>query len=266
MPHRDTLYSAGIAGLPGALPPSWADDLDADFRVAFDAARSIPGGTAPRGPNRHYLAVHPEHVGHFVDLLTHPTITSVCTAVLGPDYQVIELGYDVPLPGAVDQPWHRDFPTPPATAQERRLTSLAFNIPTVDVRDGMAPFEVVPGTHWDNGADFEHGMFPTAAAAERYGARGLLRHPRRGDVSVRSGLTIHRGTANRTSRARAVLILGVVDAELALEPQSVHDLNVTRAYYESLPGSVAAHLRCTVVDTLRPIVQRHDIEGLLMGG
>ena len=38
-----------------------------------------------------------------------------------------------------------------------------------------------------------------------------------------------------------------------------------RAYWESLPERVRAHLSCPVVDELTPITQKHDIEGLVMG-
>ena len=41
---------------------------------------------------------------------------------------------------------------------------------------------------------------------------------------------------------------------------------MTRHYQQSLPAAVRAHLRCTVVDELQPIEQKHDIEGLMMGG
>jgi hypothetical protein len=44
-----------------------------------------------------------------------------------------------------------------------------------------------------------------------------------------------------------------------------HDTAVTRPYWESLPESVRRHLHCPVVDTLTPIVQKHTIEGLVMG-
>jgi hypothetical protein len=56
---------------------------------------------------------------------------------------------------------------PPATRGEGRLTSLAFNVPTVDVTPEMGPFEVAPGTHREPGEDFEHGMFPPRAAWSR---------------------------------------------------------------------------------------------------
>ena len=44
-----------------------------------------------------------------------------------------------------------------------------------------------------------------------------------------------------------------------------HDLAVTRRYWAALPQRVRDHLVCPVVDELAPIVQKHDIEGLVMG-
>jgi hypothetical protein len=40
---------------------------------------------------------------------------------------------------------------------------------------------------------------------------------------------------------------------------------VTKDYYAALPQSVRDRLVCRVVDTLVPITQKHDIEGLVMG-
>ncbi len=131
---------------------------------------SYAGGTVPRGPHRYYLAVHPQRIRGFLDLVTHPWVTHLSEAVLGPDYRIVELGFDVALPGAVDQPWHRDFAMPDETRYEGRLTSLAFNATTVDVSPDLAPFEIAPGTQWDTAEDFDHGMFPPRTAASRYGA------------------------------------------------------------------------------------------------
>ena len=260
------LYRDGIVGLPGCFAPAWADQLREDFEAAFAHARSYPEGTVNRGPNRFYFAVQPERIRGFVDVVTHPAITGLCTQVLGPDYLIVEVGFDVPLPGAVDQPWHRDFRTPPVTASTGRLTSLAFNLTTVDVTPDLAPFEIAPGTQFDDGSDFEHGMFPRPEAYGRYQERASRRYPRRGDVSARTGLTIHRGTQNHSDRTRAVLILGMVTGNTDPSEIEVHDLVVTRRYFDTLPEAVRAHLRCTVVEELTPIVQKHDIEGLMMGG
>lgn len=261
---KDALYRDGIVSFPGCFTPQWADQLHEDFLAAFAAARGYPGGTIGRGPQRHYFAVPPERVRGFSALVSHPAITALSSAVLGPDFEVVELAFDVPLPGAVNQPWHRDFAMPPETAADGRLSSLAFNITTVDVTPDMAPFEIAPRTHWDNGDDFEHGMFPPPSANARYDALGTRRYPRRGDVSARTGLAIHRGTANLSDRARGVLIVGVVSPEV--DTSAAHDLVLTEAYHNRLPHHVRSHLRCSVVDQLRPLIQRHDIEGLMMGG
>ena len=264
--QRAGLYRDGIISLPGCFEPSWADRLHEDFEAAFRLARSYPGGTISRGPERYYFAVHPEHIRGFVDLISHPAVARLCEYVLGADYEVVELGFDVPLVGAKNQPWHRDFPSPPATSQEGRLTSLAFNVTTVDVTRDLAPLEIALGTHFDDGSAFQHGMFPPPEAYGRYEALASRRYPRRGDVSARTGLTLHRGTENHSTLSRAVLILGVVASSVSPAETAVHDLQLTGAYYDSLPDMVRQHLRCTVVDKLEPIVQKHDIEGLMMGG
>lgn len=245
----------GIVAVPGAFPPEWADQLREDFDGAFAAAQAAPGGLIDRGPNRWYFAVHPEQLRGFVDLVTHPVVQGLSAAVLGADFRYVEVGFDVPLPGAADQPWHRDFPAPGDPA----LTSLAFNVTTVDVEPSMGPLEIAAGTHRDDGRDFVDGMFPPPALWPRYEALATRRHPRRGDLSARSGLAVHRGTANTSGRRRAVLILGATTAATATP---VHEIQVTRAWAATLPPGVLARLRCTVVDELEPIAQRHRIAGL----
>jgi hypothetical protein len=264
--QRAALYRDGIVSLPGCFEPSWADRLHEDFEAAFQIARTYARGTISRGPERYYFAVHPEQIRGFLDLVSHPAIAALNEYVLGADYEIVELGFDVPLAGAKDQPWHRDFPSPAETRNEGRLTSLAFNVTTVDVTPELAPFEIAPGTHFDDGSAFEHGMFPRPEVYGRYEALASRRYPRRGDVAARTGLTVHRGTENHSNRSRAVLILGVVASSVTPAETAVHDLLVTRGYYDSLPDLVRSHLRCTLVDELRPIVQKHDIEGLMMGG
>lgn len=259
----ERLYTDGIVARSGAFSAEWADRLGEDIMTIFREALESPGAAVGRGPNRYYVEIHPERLRGFVDLVTHPWVTAVCEGVLGPDYQIVEVGFDVPLPGAVNQPWHRDFPSPPATTRDRRLNSLAFNLTTVDVTPEMGPFEIAPGTQWDDSPDFEHGMFPPESHWPRYEALGRRKLTRRGDISARSALTIHRGTANRSDVPRPTLVLGV-DAPGAGNDER-HDLMVTRGYHAELPESLRAHLPCRVVDKLEPIQQRHTIEGLVMG-
>jgi len=255
------LYGDGIIGLKGAFSRQWVERMREDIEQLFAEARKVPGGALPRGPERFYVEVHPERIRGFVDIATHPWFIAVCEAVLGPDYKIVEVGFDIPFPGAADQPWHRDFPAPEATMKGRRLNSLAFNLTAVDTVVEMGPFEVAPGTQWDDLSGHPKGMFPPKELYPRYQKRMVQKLPQMGDISARSALTIHRGTANRSNQARPVLVVGV-DAPDATNAKH-HDLQITRGYAESLPPRVREHLTYRLVDKLEPIIQHHVIEGLL---
>lgn len=257
------IYGDGIIGLKGAFHRRLIEELGEDIASSYTAALARPGGAVGRGPMRHYVEIHPEDIRSFVEIVTHPWVVAVSAAILGPDYKIVEIGFDVPNPGSMDQPWHRDFPAPEETLKGRRLNSLAFNITTVDVLPDMGPFEIAPGTQWDDPSEFVHGMFPPRDHFGRYFRLAQQKMPRMGDISARSALTIHRGTANHSEQARPVLVLGV-DAPDARNSER-HDLQLTRAFHRQLPADLQRHLTCRLVDELEPIVQGHTIEGLMMG-
>lgn len=255
------LYGDGIIALKGAFPRPWVERMRGEIGALFEEARAVPGGALPRGPQRWYVEVHPERIGGFVDIATHSWFVAVCEAVLGPDYRIVEVGFDIPFPGAADQPWHRDFPAPEATLKGRRLNSLAFNLTAVDTRPEHGAFEIAPGTQWDDLSGCKDGMFPPKGWWPRYIARKSARLAQMGDITARSALTIHRGTANCSDEWRPVLVVGV-DAPDATNAGH-HDLQVTRAYLDSLPPRVRDHLTYRVADELKPVIQHHVIEGLL---
>lgn len=257
------LTSDGITGRKGAFARSFVATMAEDVEAAFVEARSRPGGAVGRGPNRWYVEVHPQQLRGFVELADHPWVRMVSEAVLGPDYRIVEVGFDTPFAGAVNQPWHRDFPMPAQTRDEHRLTSLAFNMTLVDTGEDMGPFEIALGTQWDRGEDFEHEMFPDRSTWARFEERAVRKYPQMGDISVRSALTIHRGTTNHSQKSRPVLVLGMDGPEA--DNAAHHDLAVTHEYWASLPQRVRDHLGCPIVAELTPITQKHDIEGLVMG-
>jgi Phytanoyl-CoA dioxygenase (PhyH) len=259
----ETLYRDGIVALKGAFSRDWVEQLREDMMTAFWAAIQRPGGAIGRGPRRWYVEVHPQDISGFLDLVTHPWVHGLSETIVGSDYQIVEIGFDVPFQGARNQPWHRDFPSPPDTYEQHRLTSLAFNMTGVDVTQDMGPFEIAPGTHYDDGRTWNHEMFPPKDEWPRFAERGVRKYPQMGDISARSALTIHRGTAHASPIARPVLVLGV-DAPAAGH-EALHYVVVTRDYFDALPESVARRLRCRIVDELVPIEQKHDIEGLVMG-
>jgi hypothetical protein len=262
--HLDALQKDGITGLKGGLSRAYVDQLREDMMSAFWEAIQRPGGAVGRGPRRWYVEAHPESFHGFVELITHPWICEMSEAVLGPDYEIVEVGLDVPFQGAKYQPWHRDFPSPRETYEDRRITSLAFNVTGVDVTPDMGPLEVAVGTQWDDGREWKHQMFPPEALWPRYAERAVRKYPQAGDISCRSALTLHRGTEHLSPVARPVLVLGV-DAPGAGHA-ALHDVMVTRAFHDALPPRARDHLVCRVVDTLEPITQKHEIEGLVMAG
>jgi hypothetical protein len=261
--HLETLYRDGVTALKGAFSREWVERMREDMMTAFWGAIQRPGGAVGRGPRRWYVEIHPQDFQGFIELVTHPWVTAMCEAVLGREYEIVEIGFDTPFQGAKYQPWHRDFPSPADTYEQHRITSLAFNLTGVDVTQDMGPFEIAHGTHWDDGREWPHQMFPPQSLWPRYAEWGVRKYPQMGDISCRSALTVHRGTEHLSPIARPVLVLGV-DAPGAGHA-ALHDLMVTQDYFDALPPSVRDHLICRVVETLVPVTQKHDIEGLVMG-
>ena len=261
--HIDVLYRDGIVAKKSAFPRDWVEQLREDMMTAFWEAIQRPGGAVGRGPRRWYVEVHPQAISGFADLVTHPWIQAMAEGVLGPEYQIVEIGFDTPFQGAKVQPWHRDFPSPKDSYEDHRITSLAINLTGVDVTEDMGPFEIAQGTQWDDGREWKAEMFPDPSLWPRFEERAVRKFPQMGDVSCRSALTVHRGTAHASPIARPVLVLGV-DAPGAGHA-ALHDMMVTEDFYSSLPQAVRDRLVCRVVDKLEPITQKHDIEGLVMG-
>jgi hypothetical protein len=262
--YTDALRKDGITALKGAFSREWVEQVREDMMSAFWEAIQRPGGAVGRGPRRWYVETHPQTFRGFVDLVTHPWLCAMCEAVLGPRYEIVEIGFDVPFQGAKYQPWHRDFPSPRETWHERRITSLAFNLTGVDVTPDMGPLEIALGTQWDDGREWKHQMFPPEPAWPRFVERSVRKYPQAGDISCRSALTLHRGTEHLSPIARPVLVLGV-DAPGAGHA-ALHDLMVTQDFYDGLPPRARDHLVCRVVDSLVPLTQKHEIEGLVMAG
>lgn len=275
-PLIKTIYRDGIAGIPNLFSVEWADALDEDLKKEFVAALSTRGGTAPRGWNRFYFEPYAERVRGFVDLVTHPAIVDLSVKMFGTEYKIVELGCDVPLPGAIDQPWHRDFPMPDET-REGRISSICLNVSSVDVEPDMGPFQIVPGTQFEPGDDFDGGMFPPESRYSEYERRMETKFARRGGVSIRSGLCLHRGSrsSNRSS-LRPVAIVGIVSPECGAvterlarpEDPNVPRVRVSQQFIDCLPEELLSHLSYEVManreQDLPPHFTHHTFEGLKM--
>jgi hypothetical protein len=98
---RETLYRDGIAALKGAFSRDWTERMREDMLTAFWEAIQRPGGAVGRGPRRWYVEIHPQAFGGFADLCAHPWVAAVCRAVLGPEYRIVQIGFDTPFEGAM---------------------------------------------------------------------------------------------------------------------------------------------------------------------
>lgn len=255
------IYGDGIIALSNAYPPQLIDLMGASILTLFDAAQQMRDGTLPRGPNRYYVEVAPESIDGFLEIASHPWLLAVCEAVLGPSWSIVEVGFDIPFPGATLQPWHRDFAAPKATTKGRQINSLAFNLTAVDTTPEMGPFEIAPGTQWDEIPECPQGMFPEQARWPRYEARKVAKLAQKGSISARSALTVHRGTANVSDTARPVLVIGV-DGPSATNAAH-HDLQMTPAFVKTLPLVLRGRFTGRIVDEITAVRQNHMIEGLI---
>lgn len=255
------IYGDGIIALSNAFDLPLIDSMRASILSLFDEARQIEGGALPRGPHRWYVEVAPERIDGFVQIVSHRWFQAVCDAVLGPNWKIVEVGFDIPFPGATLQPWHRDFAAPKATVEGRQINSLAFNMTAVDTTPEMGPFEIAPGTQWDLIDECPRGMFPDPSRWPRYEARKVAKLAQRGSISARSALTIHRGTPNLSTRARPVLVIGV-DGPGATNAAH-HDLQMTKGFVSRLPGDLKHRFDGRIVEEITAVRQNHVIEGLI---
>jgi hypothetical protein len=141
----------------------------------------------------------------------------------------------------------------------------------------MGPFQIAPGTHFDPGDDFDGGMFPPESRYPEYFGLMQSKLGRRGGVSIRSGLCIHRGSRSNTrGRLRPVAIVGIVSQECGAvterrdHPEDPHvpRLRVSQAFVDGLPEEIVRHLSYEVVadreENLPPHYTHHTFEGLKM--
>ena len=257
------LYGDGIIGLKGAFSTDFADRMREDIETLFEEARQVPGGALPRGPERFYVEVQPERIRGFVDIVTHPWFVAVCEAVLGPDYRIVEVGFDIPFPG-------------------RRRPALAPRLRRAGSDHQGAPAELArlqpdrgrhqagawarsrsrSGTQWDQFDGCPRACSRRASSGRATSRRAVQKLPQRGDISARSALTIHRGTANRSNEARPVLVVGV-DAPDATNAAASRPAGHPRLCSRRCRRGCSDHLTYRVVDQLETVVQHHVIEGLL---
>ncbi len=226
------LYTDGIAALKGAFSRDWAVAMREDIETAFAEARSRENGAVGRGPNRYYVEIHPEQLRGFVDLRRPPVGPLRRRGGAGPAVRDRRGRLRHPVRRRDEPALAPGLPDAGARPGRERSPDLAGLQPhapsTPPTTWGRSRSR--PGTQWDDGTSSTTACSRRSRMYPRYAERAVRKYPQRGDISVRSALTIHRGTENRSQLSRPVLVLGL-DAPGAGNAEH-HDLAVTHDYHD----------------------------------
>lgn len=218
------------------LIEQWADA----FNALFQERQNRPGGLAPRGQARYYLTLPWVKPFANVDVFANPVILGVLNRVFFQEYKMVQLAVDIPAFGSDYQEVHRDFRPLFSDQIVTPLYALAVNFPLVEVTADNGPFQMARGTHV---LPREEGLVKVTAG--EIPMESFYMKP--GDVMIRSPLALHRGSPNRTSQLRPMIVMGYVMHWLHTAKV---DLTLQQDYYNSLPEEIQQLLRCEVVEQL----------------
>jgi ectoine hydroxylase-related dioxygenase (phytanoyl-CoA dioxygenase family) len=218
------------------LIASWADA----FATLVRERSQFEGGLAPRERGRFYVTLPWRAPFADPNVFAHPGVLGVLDRVFAQEYVMVQLAADTPVEGSDYQTLHRDYRPLFADDFHTPLYALAVNFPLCDVDEDNGPLQITRGTHR-----------MAKAAAEAAVARGDIpiesMHMQMGDIAIRTPLALHRGSPNRTSRPRPMVVMGYVMHWLHTPKV---DLTVPRAAYAELPPPLQTLLRCQQVDAL----------------
>lgn len=236
----EDLNRDGICTLPGLIDGAVIDEWTTAFERLFEERMNRPGGLAPREQARYYLTF--PWVPPFArqEVFANPAVLGVLNRVFAQEYVMVQLGADVPIRGSDYQEIHRDYRPLFWDHIITPLYALAVNFPLVDVTEENGPFQMARGTHRMTRDEALRKVQSGEIPMESF-------FPKRGDVSLRTPLALHRGSPNRSDRPRPMVVMGFVMHWLHT-PQV--DLRLPREYYDTLPEEVRKMLRCEVVDRL----------------
>ncbi|MFN7140604.1 MAG: phytanoyl-CoA dioxygenase family protein, partial [Limisphaerales bacterium] len=136
-------------------------------------------------------------------VFANPVILGILNRIFVQEYVMVQLGTDIPLHGSDYQEIHRDYRPLFTDDFVTPLYALAVNFPLVDVTEENGPLQMARGTH----------LLPRDVGLEKVRKREIPMesfHMRRGDVSIRTPLALHRGTPNRTRIPRPMIVMGYV--------------------------------------------------------
>ena len=201
-------YLNGFVVLRGFLPVDFVGRLHEELMPLLIAEFNKEESAGwKRGRAKYRLALE---VGPFGDLMRgaladdlyrkNPVIEELVTDILG-KWRRGWTQVEVPWKGSRYMNWHSDQ-TPsetPDMAARHEIVRVTYNLPLVDFTWANGAMELLPGTHW-----LPRNFLETENIQELnvYPVRLDLR---RGDVVLRDGNGLHRGTPNLTDHPRPML-------------------------------------------------------------
>lgn len=227
--------------LRGLIPTAKIDAWNEAFQPLLEQAVAREGSDPNRGAARYYVTLPFEGLWADPEIIDNDLIMAVVSELIGEDGVMCQLASDTPLLGSEHQELHRDTQLLfPETGAETPPYQLAVNFSLVDVTPENGPMEYAPGTH----------MLSKAEGLAKIASGEIPLEPvylKRGDVLIRDVRHIHRGTPNRTSTPRPMVVIGYSRRWLNRPEVSI---TVPRAVLESLPERARRWLR------LNPVVER----------
>lgn len=188
------------------LPRHFRSEMLAVWRDRFtpllEAHVEREGHKKNRGSERYYVTLPFSEPFADPGVYEDEDILAIVTDLVGSDCVLHQLATDTPLLGSEHQEVHRDAPPLfPELDFETPPFQLAVNFPLVDVSVENGPVEIAKGTH----------CISKAEAMRRLDSGQVQLEPvtmALGDVMVRDVRGLHRGTPNRTSIPRPMVVLG----------------------------------------------------------
>lgn len=162
----------------------------------------LEGANTSRGAQRYYVTF--PFAMPFADpaIYEDPDLIAIVEQLAGKDFVMCQLASDTPMLGSDYQGIHRDCPPLfPENEQETPMYQLALNFPLVDVTAENGPLEIIRGTHL---MSREQGMQLLESGKSSIEAVSL----KLGDVMIRDVRTLHRGTPNKTTESRPMVVIG----------------------------------------------------------
>jgi ectoine hydroxylase-related dioxygenase (phytanoyl-CoA dioxygenase family) len=197
-----TVLIDGYCILRNQFPPSTLNAWRGAFALMLEKHIEREGHLQNRGAGRYYVTL--PFAEPFADpgIYEDGDVLAIVDRLVGEDAVMCQLATDTPVIGSVHQEVHRDAPPLfPETGQETLPFQLAVNFPLVDVEVENGPLEIAKGTH----------MMPKVEGMRRIEAGEIKLEPvtmRLGDVMIRDVRGLHRGTPNRTTTPRPMVVIG----------------------------------------------------------